>query len=123
MRYPVTADGNYKVCVRISDSCNACSDTSLCGYVNVKCFAGVKQNATINKLDFYPNPANDALIVDWKNADAVYSLVDVSGRIVQQGILKTGTQQLLLNALPQGIFVIQVVTDQNIFRSTVVIKH
>lgn len=123
MRYPVTADGNYKVCVRISDSCNACSDTSLCGYVNVKCFAGVKQNATINKLDFYPNPANDALIVDWKNADAIYSLVDVSGRIVQQGILKTGTQQLLLNALPQGIFVIQVVTDQNIFRSTVVIKH
>lgn len=60
------------------------------------------------KMSVYPNPAGDLLHVDNVNAYTTYKLVNVVGRVAQQGTLKIGSNSLSMQFLPAGMYLLDI---------------
>jgi hypothetical protein len=56
-------------------------------------------------LQLYPNPASEYLNVELKTGPAQLLIQDVSGRTVLQASLYVGTNRLIVNKLPKGLYV------------------
>jgi hypothetical protein len=52
----------------------------------------------------YPNPANDLLKVNTEGEDAVYSLIDIQGRIIKTGVISLGMGEIEVKDLPAGVY-------------------
>lgn len=65
---------------------------------------------TGKKIDpiVYPNPARDKITVIIE-ADAPYLIWDINGRKVGEGLIVTGVNEVEIEILPAGIYVLQVV--------------
>ena len=59
-------------------------------------------------LNFYPNPVNDMLTIEVKEASN-YMLYSIQGRIIQQGILSPSNNTIDCNVLDAGIYMLEVV--------------
>ncbi|MES2131635.1 MAG: T9SS type A sorting domain-containing protein [Bacteroidota bacterium] len=70
----------------------------------------------------YPNPNNGSMTLNYQleeNANAVFSLYDVTGRLVVEQLLTTGSNTQIINheSLQQGIYYYSVLMDKKIVKT------
>lgn len=66
----------------------------------------------LNKsLFIYPNPAKDLINIQVLN-DANFMLTDLSGKLFHSGMLKAGTNNIPLNRIPEGSYLISICSKE-----------
>ncbi|MDQ0594316.1 glucuronoarabinoxylan endo-1,4-beta-xylanase [Chryseobacterium ginsenosidimutans] len=65
--------------------------------------------ATKDDIILYPNPAKNELFVDWKSADATYSIIDAKGsKVSYKTKLTNGKNRIDVSKLPSGVYFIEI---------------
>lgn len=62
-------------------------------------------------LDLYPNPVQDILNVQWNSfwdENVAYTLLDISGKVMLNGILQGETHKINTKPLPSGVYLIKI---------------
>ena len=90
----------------------ACYDstTSLAHIVTVTP-AGVSLLVSRGQIIIYPNPTNDVLHIDGVTTLTQYSLLSIMGAVIKQGDLQKGSNNISLQSLPAGVYVLVVTGD------------
>ena len=63
-------------------------------------------------INIYPNPTTDFLNVDNVKTNTTYHLINITGIIEQSGTLKTGNNEIAVQALPTGIHLLQITDNE-----------
>jgi hypothetical protein len=105
-----TQSGNYAVIVYGNEG-EAISDCVQFTYVGIN-------DKELASVRVYPNPFNDIINVDLDDMNAMYTITDISGRRVREGMLNQ--QQLSLSDLSNGTYTLQVYTSQSNFALKIV---
>jgi len=79
--------------------------------VDIEAFTGIAEAAEVS-FSIHPNPAADVLYIDLGAATGIsdVSIVDLTGRTVIQRSLSQGLQQLQVDELPAGVYLVEVRT-------------
>lgn len=95
-------DKTYTVCLKVYSSCG---NADTCFQVNVT-KTGVT-NAPSSTLIFYPNPANDKIIIDGTSSEGHIKLTDVSGRCLLN--IPTSKNKTIISTgnIPSGIYLLE----------------
>lgn len=96
----VTSTDEYTVTVTAANGCTATSS------VNVG-FTGIDENSIIN-FNIHPNPFNSSIVLSSSEIGSEFSLNDISGKSILKGKITSTEQELQLENLPKGIYLIQV---------------
>lgn len=108
LHYPITTNGSYLLCVKVTDTCNRC-DTTFCKTFNINCrLLSTDHITSAEQLKLYPNPADDVLGLDWSGNDCRYVIISAMGAIMQEGTVTAGNNQLKIAELPEGVYFVQV---------------
>jgi hypothetical protein len=123
-------NGIYTVSVDVGDTifCPAiCNVTS--GYFNLPTGITDKNITQFDTIELFPNPATEALTIKLQNQDIpsyIFArLINSTGEIVKEENLFfiKGTAQLKMGTLPQGIYILELITKgQRNFRRSVLIQ-
>ena len=65
-----------------------------------------------HELSIYPNPTNDLLQIDNIATPTYYSLLSIVGATLQHGVLKEGNNSISLNALPTGMYLLELIDEE-----------
>ena len=74
------------------------------------------------KVIVYPNPTNDELFVKNITEESIVKIYSLDGRLIQNGIIKPGSQKLTIKHLPNGIYVISINNNETIHNQLIVKK-
>lgn len=105
-QYTAVQNGVYTV--KVTNS-NQCSETSIGSDVNN---VGINEFVSGAGISIYPNPANAVLTIE-TNREFNYVMTDISGRVVGSGSLKNGNNQLQVQDLATGTYLIQLTNEAN----------
>lgn len=116
--YQVYANGTYKMCVKVMDTCNNC-DTLFCSSLTVKCFstAGIRSIQS-NLIYLSPNPTSGIINVAGSNASAYYTVRNLNGSILKTGVLSD--DKIDISNFDQGIYVLSIKNDGNWIHSKII---
>jgi hypothetical protein len=99
------------------------SDFFIAKYATTPCSTASTDNFEKEQgLNFYPNPVNDILTIDIKEASS-YTLYNLQGRIIKQGILSPSNNTMDCNVLDSGCYMLQVTDKNNQKQMVKVIKN
>ncbi|KOS06874.1 hypothetical protein AM493_13170 [Flavobacterium akiainvivens] len=103
--------GTYEVCVTISNLCGAIES---CQQVNVVAGAG---QFGLKNVQVYPNPANNVLNINTEEnlSFEIYSLL---GAKVMEGIITSGSQQVDLQNVASGVYMLKLQNDSGVQQTT-----
>jgi hypothetical protein len=73
-------------------------------------------------LQLFPNPARDIVTIT-SRVQLTYTLTDVTGSVVTNGTIATGTQSIPVGYLPSGIYFITTTSPQGIRRVQKIVKE
>lgn len=76
----------------------------LVDYSNYVCLLGTNE-VKLDKIKLYPNPNNGTFTVDTKEKSP-YQIFDINGRLIHQGELKIGQNNVQTN-LPKGVYILK----------------
>jgi len=79
---------------------------------NPECWPLKAPQVVSNEVSIYPNPAYEVINVDGITTQENYSLLNINGIIEQQGILKPGNNEISIQALPPGIYLLEMVDEE-----------
>lgn len=71
----------------------------------------------VGTLFLGPNPAVSTTVLNWRGTDEaalVYSLYDLSGRVVRKGVLEPGSRNLDLTGIPAGTYIVDATAPGNV---------
>lgn len=100
--------------------------------VNIKVdgdvFVGLFENESVHMLTVYPNPANDRITLNFNSlsGNAVVSLVDVSGKMInRQRIAQVANSLIEFDAklLANGVYTVTVENGGKIYQERIVVAH
>ena len=77
-----------------------------CNYLSAE-----NEHIFIQSISIYPNPANDELHIDNLQSKTNYSILNTIGQTTQQGTFKAGNSTISIQALPNGIYMLEL-TDE-----------
>jgi hypothetical protein len=98
------------------------SDFFIAKYATTPCSTASTDNFEKEQgLNFYPNPVNDVLTVEVKEVSN-YTLYNLQGRIIQQGILSPSNNTMDCNVLYSGCYMLHMVDNNNNKQVVKVIK-
>ncbi|MCU0434727.1 MAG: serine hydrolase [Bacteroidia bacterium] len=69
-----------------------------------------------SELSIYPNPAIDMLNYNWPGKEGNLTLFDCAGRVVWQQTIAAGQGSVPVSALPAGVYMLQMRTDDYVSR-------
>lgn len=75
-----------------------------------------KSNNEIGSIKYFPNPFNDYFTIETGSEIGVYTIFDLSGKLIEKGM----SNQLIGKNLPKGTFLIKVETIQKNFEFKVI---
>ncbi|MBL7896470.1 MAG: T9SS type A sorting domain-containing protein [Bacteroidia bacterium] len=86
-----------------------------------KFLAGVEENEENGLVDFYPNPVNDKLFLNFKKGNAyTIEIFDLNGKLlVQEKLTATDSSNAInVNELAQGVYTVRVLNNEtaNVFK-------
>ncbi|MDZ4756889.1 MAG: T9SS type A sorting domain-containing protein [Bacteroidota bacterium] len=114
LKYAIFNNGTYKICVKVTDTCNNC-DTTICTSRTINCFNGLNYIDQTEGIKIYPNPTQGIVKLEWNKGNSSYVIYNVAGQSLSTGNLTNGAQTLDLSAYPTGLYILQVKTaDANI---------
>jgi hypothetical protein len=117
--YKVTNDGDYAVII----TQNSCIDTSLCYNVQL---VGIEENYSSQIIRIYPNPASSILNIDFGSLTANKINIQVFntvGQIVLEETPKIQHSQFNIQHLPDGMYFVKVLIDNQIIATQKIVKH
>ena len=93
---PITKNGTYTLCVKITDTCFHC-DTTLCISKTINCKGlGIAAYDWTQQIEIFPNPANEIFIIKSNAISNVsYSIGDILGKQIVCGKLNAQQQTIL----------------------------
>ena len=106
--------GNYAVVVSES----GCQDTSECFLVDYTSLSTLDSEV----FKIYPNP-NDGNFTLNSDRDAEIAVLDMSGREIEIRKIKSGSNQISIDALADGIYEIKITSKDLIYFIPIVVKH
>mgnify|MGYP005749316913 CR=1 FL=1 len=122
----VTQSGKYTVKVINPNSC----ESDLSEEMNVTLTALAKDGTTVNALQVYPNPNSGKFTVSFatsKTEKVKLVLVNSIGQVLfentQNRVAGNHEQQISLDNLPTGVYILQVHTSGKVLNKKVVVKH
>ena len=99
------------------------SDFFLAKFANSPCSPlSVGENTNEENILVYPNPATEFIQLSISRQQATYKIVDLSGKLVQQGILLVGDEQINISNLQSGLYLLRTEDEMGAFTSKLV-KH
>ncbi len=109
--YDVT--DTYEVRLIVTNFCG--SDTSITKVAGIGKGNGISEQAADANLVLYPNPADETLLLSIKGIEQEqydYLIVDLLGKTVQSGSLKSRHPAISLGDLPSGAYFLRIHTDK-----------
>ena len=103
-----TATGTYTACVTVYTPCG--SDVH-CQTVNVTVAIGGVATAGFENVNIYPNPVSGQLIIEDVAIGTVINLYNIVGTEVYSGTAASGHEQIDVQQMPPGSYIIQL-TDK-----------
>ena len=85
-------------------------------YTNV-----LKSNRSV-QLCFYPNPVNNVLYIENLRSNASYSIQNISGQIIKQGVLYPADDKLDLNMLGKGFYILNIENPEGLSARYKIVK-
>lgn len=79
---------------------------------NPACWPTGLPNIVTNELVIYPNPATSEININNITEGTNYALLNISGIIEQQGILKKGNNTISIQYLPPGIYLLELTDNE-----------
>lgn len=97
------------------------SDKWDCGYVP----NNIDEKAIANNIRIYPNPANQQLFVEIaaQNAKGNIQIIGIDGRILSQQEIKGADNKLDLSSISNGLYFLNVITEQKNFSRLISVLH
>jgi type IX secretion system substrate protein/NHL repeat-containing protein len=90
----------------------------------LKCdYLSVTNQVPNSKLSIYPNPAYDILNINNLQAPAIYTLQSIVGATIQQGTLKEGNNSINIQALPDGMYMLEIVDNEGKRKVNKIVKQ
>jgi hypothetical protein len=74
-------------------------------------------------LQVYPNPSSDSFSFELYENSGQLTLIDITGKVVLQQNLNSGVQHIEVTKLSDGIYIIQVRSEQSIYHGKVIIEN
>jgi PKD repeat protein len=107
--YVATTNGDYNLVAVDSNGCE-----SEAGLLNV--MVGISMNAAANQFEIFPNPVKDFLILNWFNRNEAIdvNVYNTYGEKVLE--LKQADQPIDCRTIPPGIYSIEILDGDNIYR-------
>lgn len=101
----------------------SCSDTSNVAVLTVNNNVGINESTKDNLFSVFPNPAQSVINVkaDISLVGKSYSILDITGRIIQTGIIATENTEINLNTLSEGTYVLKI--NEKVNQSFRIIKN
>src|SRR5690606_5327116 len=97
--FTVTAVGSYAVEV----TQNNCVKTSPC--ITISNISVNKLNGKTTNLIIYPNPSTGMFTITYSGTKQIpYSLTDITGKVIQTGVLNSGDNNLNIAESGQGVY-------------------
>ncbi len=90
-------------------------------FVTVGITTGIAKRK-VDKIQIYPNPAKDILIIDCI-VDGQVTLSNPEGRILNHYSWEKGLHQIDISALPEGIYYLEFRTAENVFSRKIIIAR
>jgi len=82
---------------------------------------GIEPNLLDEKFfNIYPNPATDKLIIEFQLKDGVVMLYNMLGQEIQSNQLVSGENNMNLELLASGVYVVRILTEQGEFSQKIV---
>ncbi|MFC2100379.1 T9SS type A sorting domain-containing protein [Bacteroidota bacterium] len=80
------------------------------------------------KVEIFPNPVVEVVNVRLENSEFLvvsFELLDISGKIFRQGMIEKSNEKFTIKVsdTPQGVYVLRILFDNNIFRKKLVIMN
>lgn len=77
-----------------------------------------------SQLTYFPNPANQSLVVQSKTAQGEIRISDLSGRLILSEILKSETNIIPTESIPAGVYFIELFSGKQLFTTQkLIIAH
>jgi len=115
------APGIYWVTVSGSNGC-AYTDS-----IDISIFTGIQLISSTDRVQAYPNPANDHLTVNYTGKDASARILDLNGRVVAINNMESGaelsTVSFDLSHVETGLYFIQVLNKDEALTMKLIIQH
>lgn len=80
--------------------------------------AGVNDKTAAQGIKFYPNPVKDILHIDGNTDNAQFSIYDISGRLLNKGIIRNNN--IDMSNIPSGLYNLEITLSESTTRSLVV---
>ena len=106
--------GNYGVVVSFGN----CSETSLCQFIDV---SGINDLLSENTI-YFPNPVNNEFFIQMM-AEGNFELFDQSGKRILQSDLNKGINQIYLNEISAGSYILRISSDSLILNDLLIISR
>ena len=113
--FTASSNGNYAVIV----TQNSCSDTSAC--VNIST-VGIKDVSKANTVNIYPNPSNGIYNISGLALNSKIVVYDAIGQIIYTSITTESKETVDISKLPNGVYVIQLNSENRTTTKKVIKK-
>ncbi|MGB0430376.1 MAG: T9SS type A sorting domain-containing protein [Bacteroidia bacterium] len=107
--------GSYTVCTYLNDE--MCADT-FCQTIWVDALS--TNEIAANKIELYPNPTSGNINLVLQTESSTYRLIDLTGREIQNGNLSDGTNEISLENIPNGVYLIEVELENAIVKKRLI---
>ena len=107
------AVGTYKIAARAFDTDGLSEEKFVTITVTASLSNSIfsKESTSVN---VYPNPAKNVINMTGTNKDTTYSIVDISGKIIQRAIIENSNPQLDISNFVNGIYFIKLYSETGV---------
>ncbi len=74
-------------------------------------------------LSIYPNPSNDFIKIDNLEKTSNYRILNIVGSMMLHGILKEGNNIISLNTVPKGMYILEIISNEDEKRVIKIVKE
>lgn len=80
----------------------------------------IAEETAVNRINIYPNPANNNAVIETQTGKGIYQLLDITGKTVLQGSVTSAKFTLDISTLSSGVYFISVSDgDKQVFGKVV----
>lgn len=103
-----TNSGNYNVSLKAT---NSCGNNTYTKYITVLSTAGIEDLVFSESVQIYPNPVFNTFEIKYQpgfKEGSYYQIIDITGKIVQQNLLKVQTNNIDISGLSKGVYSVRI---------------